>query len=91
MFYGCTSITEAPVLPALTLVSQAYMEMFDGCTHLAKIKMMATDVTASQCLTNWVRGVAASGLFIKNVDATWSGTGNSGVPNGWTVQTEAAQ
>ena len=90
MFYGCTSITEAPVLPALTLTSQAYQEMFDGCTHLAKIKMMATNISASNCLANWVRNVASIGTFIKNVDATWSTTGNSGIPNGWTVQTASS-
>lgn len=91
MFYGCTSITEAPVLPALTLANQAYQEMFDGCTHLAKIKMMATNISATNCLANWVRNVASTGTFIKNVDATWTTTGVSGVPSGWTIQTEAAQ
>lgn len=90
MFYGCTSITEAPVLPALTLTNQAYQEMFDGCTHLAKIKMMATNISATNCLANWVRNVASTGTFIKNVDATWTTTGNSGVPNNWTVQTASS-
>lgn len=91
MFYGCTSLTEAPELPALTLIPNCYRQMFDGCTLLSKIKMMATDISASDCLTNWVRNVAASGLFIKNVDATWVRVNSSGVPTGWTVQTESAE
>lgn len=90
MFMGCTSITEAPILPATTLISQCYQQMFDGCTLLTKIKMMATDVSASYCLSNWVRNVASDGIFIKNIDAAWTTTGSSGIPSGWTVQTAAS-
>ncbi|MBQ8867970.1 MAG: hypothetical protein IJ013_09670 [Bacteroidaceae bacterium] len=31
-------------------------------------------------------GVASSGTFYKNSEATWSKTGSSGIPTGWTVQ-----
>ena len=49
--------------------------------------MLATDIIASSCLYNWVSGVASSGTFVKSKDATWSVTGNSGIPSGWTVET----
>ena len=34
MFYGCTSLTSAPELPATTLEASCYREMFYGCTSL---------------------------------------------------------
>ena len=34
MFYGCTSLTAAPSLPATTLASSCYSDMFYGCTSL---------------------------------------------------------
>ena len=37
MFYGCTSLTQAPSLPATTLTSSCYREMFYGCTSLTQI------------------------------------------------------
>ena len=39
MFYGCTSLTAAPSLPATTLSSSCYYSMFYGCT---KIKLSTT-------------------------------------------------
>ena len=32
MFYGCTSLTTAPSLPATTLADYCYYYMFEGCT-----------------------------------------------------------
>jgi hypothetical protein len=59
--------------------------MFEGCSNLNKITMLATDISASACLSNWVSGVASSGTFIKNANMTSLPSGNSGVPKGWTV------
>lgn len=86
MFEGCTSLTKAPVLPAPTLSNSCYDEMFKSCSSLSYIKCLATDIGATNCTYNWVTGVAASGTFVKaNGMSGWSG-GNSGIPNGWTVQ-----
>lgn len=46
MFYGCTSLTQAPELPATTLASECYRNMFYGCSNLNYIKMLATDISA---------------------------------------------
>lgn len=89
MFYGCTSLTTAPELPATTLADNCYSRMFYGCTKLNYIKMLATD-TKSLSLYNWVNGVAPTGTFVKNSEATWDVVGNSGVPEGWTVETAEA-
>lgn len=34
MFYGCTSLTTAPSLPATTLATRCYSSMFYGCTSI---------------------------------------------------------
>lgn len=87
MFEGCGSLTTAPELPATTLTIQCYRDMFYNCKALKYIKMLATDISETSCLLNWVIGVASSGTFVKNKDATWDVTGVSGVPSGWTVRT----
>lgn len=85
MFDSCTSLTKAPELPAITLKLYCYYEMFYNCSKLNYIKMVATDISASYCLYNWVYGVASTGTFVKNPNATWDVTGYSGIPSGWTV------
>ena len=87
MFQKCTSLTQAPELPAATLVKYCYTYMFNGCKNLNYIKMLATDISASRCLFNWVSSVSSLGTFVKSKDATWSVTGQSGIPSGWTVET----
>ena len=86
MFYGCTSLTTAPTLPATTLKAWCYNSMFNGCTSLNKIKMYATDISASRCLTNWVKNVASTGTFTKAASMESLQTGDSGIPSGWTVK-----
>ena len=90
MFKGCSKITSAPVLSATTLVSNCYHQMFYGCSKLNYIKAMFTTKPTTSYTSNWVNGVASSGTFVKNSSATWSVTGVSGVPSGWTVQTASS-
>lgn len=86
MFAGCTSLTGATLLPA-TLDTSCYKSMFSGCTNLSYIKCLATTMTATDCTTDWVNGVAVNGTFVKAASADWSSkTGNDGIPAGWTVQ-----
>lgn len=86
MFYYCSNLTTAPELPATTLTQGCYQGMFNGCNSLNYIKCLATDISASNCTTNWVvGGVSATGTFVKKAGVNWP-TGNSGIPNGWTVE-----
>lgn len=87
MFQNCTSLTTAPVLPAETLAKKCYQNMFNGCTNLSSITMLATDISAEYCLYDWVLDVPTGGTFYKNGEATWTTTGTSGIPTGWTVET----
>lgn len=66
IFYGCTSLVTAPELPATTLAAACYAHMFQSCTKLNYIKMLATDISAMECLTYWVYEVASKGTFVKN-------------------------
>jgi hypothetical protein len=85
MFNGCTSLTTAPELPATTLADYCYIYMFRGCSKLNYIKMLATNISISGCLTNWVSNVSSTGTFVKNPAMTSLPTGKSGIPSGWTV------
>lgn len=85
MFYNCTRLTTAPELPATTLASYCYASMFSYCSKLNCIKMLATDISADNCLENWVFGVSRTGTFVKNPAMTSLSTGISGIPSGWTV------
>ena len=86
MFYGCTSLVEAPELPATTLGDYCYYRMFYKCSKLNKITMLATNISANYCLHDWVSIVPASGTFIKHPDMNSLPTGDSGIPEGWTVE-----
>lgn len=86
MFAGCTSLTTAPDLKASTLKSYCYQGMFKGCSSLNSIKMIATNVSATSCLYEWVSGVATSGTFTKHPDTSLP-TSVNGIPPRWTVQT----
>jgi hypothetical protein len=89
MFRNCTSLTTAPVLPATSLMESCYSSMFYGCTKLNYIKAMFTTAPSTSYTSNWVKGVASTGKFIKNKNATWNVTGVNGIPSGWTVISDA--
>ena len=86
LFHG-SDITSAPDLPATTLTKGWYSKMFNGCSKLNYVKAMFTDISAQDCLTDWLYGVSTTGTFIKSKDAAWSNT-DAKIPSGWTVQTE---
>ena len=86
MFYNCTSLTTAPELPATTLANGCYYYMFYGCRKLNYIKALFTTTPSSSYTSNWVSGVASSGIFVKNKNAAWNVTGTNGIPSGWTVK-----
>lgn len=92
MFSGCTSLTTAPELPATTLASNCYTSMFNYCSQLNLIKVGATSWNSSYA-RNWVKGVAATGTFIKPTELViGTGTGQipsssaNGIPAGWAVE-----
>lgn len=89
MFSGCTSLVNAPELHAITLVTSCYENMFNGCTNLNHIKALFTTTPSTTYTKDWVKNVASTGTFVKNVNATWNVTGVNAVPTDWTVETVA--
>ena len=85
MFSGCSSLTAAPELHATTLAAYCYQFMFYNCSNLNSITMLATDISAYDCLSSWVNGVSPTGTFTKSPEMTTLPTGASGIPSGWTV------
>lgn len=89
MFEECPIIM-APELNATTLVNECYGNMFINCAALNTIVCLAeTGFNTSNCLANWVKGVSATGTFVKSRAATsWTRNVN-GIPTGWTVLDDA--
>ena len=82
MFYGCTSLVSAPELPATTLATECYRSMFNGCISLTEIRTMMINISASNCLTNWLYDIDTSGDFYCPASLTIP-SGASGIPSGW--------
>ena len=82
MFSGCQSLTKAPELPATTLVDKCYQSMFYGCQSLKEVRISATK-TATGALNEWLKGVAATGDFYCDPNATIFPSGESGIPANW--------
>lgn len=88
MFYNCTGLTTATPLHASTLAEKCYYYMFRGCTSLNSITMLATDISASGSLTNWVDRVATIGTFFKaaQIEESAFSRDKNGIPSGWAIE-----
>ena len=87
MFSGCRSLTTAPELPATTLATRCYYNMFQGCANLNTIKLGYTGNFADAptgAFGNWVNGVASTGTFYYN-GSDKTTTGVNAIPIGWTI------
>ncbi|MBR5973129.1 MAG: leucine-rich repeat protein [Paludibacteraceae bacterium] len=49
LFQGCTSLTQAPELPATTLAYSCYRDMFEGCTSLTQAPKLPATTLAEAC------------------------------------------
>ena len=52
MFIGCTSLNQAPELPATTLTNKCYSYMFYGCTSLNQAPELPATTLANSCYSN---------------------------------------
>lgn len=91
MFSQCTSLTKAPDLLATssTVGDMGYAFMFNGCSNLQYVKMMALideeDEKEYRSLGGWMHGVSPTGTFVKNINSAWNIIGSDGIPEGWNV------
>ena len=56
MFYGCTSLTQAPALPATTLAEACYFSMFYDCTSITQAPALPATTLASDCYSCMFQG-----------------------------------
>ena len=56
LFNGCTSLTQAPKLPAITLARNCYERMFQGCTSLTTAPELPATALADGCYSNMFIG-----------------------------------
>ena len=59
MFYGCTSLTKAPALPATTLAIGCYFGMFQGCTALTQAPELPATTLAMGCYSSMFQNCTA--------------------------------
>ena len=59
MFYGCTSLTQAPALPATTLANYCYQSMFYNCTGLTQAPALPATTLADSCYDSMFSGCTA--------------------------------
>ena len=86
MFTDCMTLTTGPTLPATTLTESCYNSMFGGCFRLNFVKMLATDISATNCLYNWIYSETTGTLIInKDYDGLRS---TLNVPYTWTILNE---
>ena len=85
MYERCYKLTNAPILPATTLAEASYKEMFASCSSLNSITVYADDISAKNCTSNWLNGVASTGTFNNYGSAIYTKDSVSGIPTGWTV------
>ena len=89
MFRNCTGIQKAPYLPATTIASDGYAQMFQGCTNLQYVKFNAS---GSPSFYSWLSSVSATGILVnENPLFTGMGSNASGCPSGWTLLTSDPQ
>jgi hypothetical protein len=56
MFYNCTSLTQAPALPAETLAHSCYASMFQDCTSLTQAPALPATTLADYCYAGMFNG-----------------------------------
>ena len=59
MFRDCTSLTQAPALPATTLATGCYRSMFYGCTALTQAPALPATTLATGCYQSMFDGCTA--------------------------------
>ena len=72
LFYGCTSLTRAPSLPAMTLAKSCYLAMFYDCKALTRVPSLPATTLAEDCYSFMFSG--CSKLKEVRISATTTAT-----------------
>lgn len=81
MFWNCTSLATAPVLSAPILTDCCYDGMFNGCKKISKVTCPTTDISATNCLNQWLSNAANKGTIYvaKGMKDKWA------APSRWSI------
>jgi len=87
MFANCTDLTSAPEL-SVSSMAKPYMYggMFQNCSKLSYVKCLLENPNEMESDCAWLYNVSATGTFVKKRGITWSRSGASGIPSGWTIE-----
>ena len=88
LFRNCAQLTTAPELPAPVLTEGCYSGMFKDCSHLSHVECLATDISATDCVDDWLSGISQEGTFVKADGVQWP-SGADGIPTGWMAYAES--
>ena len=91
MFYACTSLTQAPQLPATSLAEGCYYQMFYACSNLSTVTLYYIDsapTTGQGYFYKWLQNAGGTGSTIyAPADALWdSSDSKMYIPSNWTVE-----
>lgn len=89
MFSGCSSLTTGIDFRNVTSVSNnisACVNVYSGCSSLNLAYAPRISGWNTSTFSNWLNGVAASGVVMKPSTLTITSDSASGVPSGWTTQ-----
>jgi hypothetical protein len=80
-------LTKTTELPAPTLLTNCYNQMFYGCSSLNYLKVGFTKWSPSSATSNWLEGVSAEGTFVcpSSLSVEY---GAGKIPESWTVTNE---
>ena len=79
LFYGCTSLAQAPELPATTLATYCYNAMFQGCTSLAQAPELPATTLVDNCYINMFNGCS----ILNDVNVNFSAWNASNATKNW--------
>ena len=82
MFYGCSILTNAPSILATILPQYACSGMFSACRAISEVSITSTDISATNCLHQWLSVVSSTGNFYCDPNTEFP-SGISGIPTGW--------
>ena len=82
MFYGCTSLTQAPELPATTLAESCYRYMFGNCTSLTQAPELPATTLAGSCYKNMFEYCSN----INNINVSFSAWSPTDATNNWVLE-----
>ncbi len=96
MFYGCTSLVNAPEIKATSISGEsgnngALADMFNRCSKLNTIKVHFTSWNSGNYTQNWTYGTKSTGTFYKpsSLPSTKNTSGNTTnphyIPYNWTI------